>query len=282
MLRSRSTHFAGVLGWPLEHTLSPVIHNAAFRRLGLDWVYLSFPVAPDALSDAIAGLRALGAMGANVTMPHKQHVIPFLDAMTEDAETVGAVNTIENVGGRLVGHNTDIEGFRMLLERDIGLELGGRSVLILGAGGAARAVVQAVSASGAGEVVVAARDVTRAGGFSDTWPAVAIAGWDEAAADASRFDLIVNATPLGMGSEPSPVEGLREGQIVVDLVYSPPVTPLIDAARAAGSAAYGGLGMLVHQAAAAFRIWTGQEAPREVMSAAALHALGGGVLHREQ
>lgn len=265
----------------MDHTLSPVIHNAAFRRLGLDWVYLSFPVAPDALTDAVAGLRALGAMGANVTMPHKQEVIPFLDALTEDAEAVGAVNTIENVGGRLVGHNTDIEGFRMMLESDIGFEVADASVLILGAGGAARAVLQCVAAGGPVEIAVAARDEVRASSLKDLAPDVEVLAWDETTLDVSGSDLIVNATPIGMGSEPCPVSGFRGGQVVVDLVYSPPVTPLIEAARAAGVRAYGGLGMLVHQAAAAFRIWTGQEPPLEVMSAAALHALGGGVLHKE-
>ncbi|MGH2819856.1 MAG: shikimate dehydrogenase family protein, partial [Actinomycetota bacterium] len=130
MRTNHPASFAGVLGWPLEFTLSPAIHNAAFRAAGLDWVYLPFPVAPGSLGDAVAGLRALGAQGANVTMPHKQAIVEFLDDLSGDARTLGAVNTIQRIGDRLVGHDTDIDGFREALVGDAGFRPAGRSALV--------------------------------------------------------------------------------------------------------------------------------------------------------
>jgi shikimate dehydrogenase len=244
--------FAGVLGWPLEHTLSPAIHNAAFRRLDLDWVYLAFPVPPERLEQAVAGLRVLGAVGANVTMPHKETVMSLLDELSGDARSVGAVNTIQNVGDRLIGHNTDVDGFSRFLTADAGLEVKGSRALVLGAGGAARAVVRAL-------LDLEVEDPVE---------------WAVASARVEDFDLVVNATPLGAaGEDPLPTARFRMGQAVVDLVYEPPATPLVARARESGAAGWNGLGMLVHQAAAALRIWSGQEPPVEAMSVAALHAL---------
>lgn len=283
MLRHRPTaHFVGVLGWPLEHTLSPVIHSAAFRQLDLDWLYLSWPVEPDDLADAIAGLRALGALGANVTMPHKEAVVDHLDELSGDARTIGAVNTIQRVGRTLVGHNTDVDGFRNFLEGDAGIDPSGRTALVLGAGGAARAVVRALDGLGAARVSVAARMEERSG------PLLELMGkargdyvrWTDAAQAAAGYDIVVNATPVGTGSgDPVAAADWHEGQVVVDLVYDPPSTALVERARASGAHAWGGLGMLVHQAAASFQIWTGQDPPLETMSAAALHAIG--ALRRE-
>ena len=265
-------HCAGVFGWPLEHTLSPVIHNAAFRALGLDWSYFAWPVEPALIGDAVRGLRALGAAGANVTMPHKEAVIEGLDALEGDARATGAVNTIENRAGRLIGHNTDVSGFRALLVEDIGLDPSGERAVVLGAGGAARAVVKALSDAGA-DVAIAARRAAMAEKLRNV-SNVEVIAWDEVVKSASGAALIVNATPLGMaGGEAPPDIEFHAKQTVVDLVYDPPVTPLVERARAAGADAWGGLGMLVHQAAASFRIWTGQEAPLDIMSAAALHAL---------
>ena len=279
MLRHRpATNFVGVLGWPLEHTLSPVLHAAAFRQMGLDWVYLAWPVEPEDLGDAIAGLRALGALGANVTMPHKETVMGFLDELSGDARTVGAVNTVQRIGRRLVGHNTDVDGFRHFLEGDAGLDASGMRVLVLGAGGAARAVVRALDGLGAAELAVAARNVDKGSKL------VELAGraqgkalsWEDATATAADYDMVVNATPVGTGDgDPLPNVEWRSGHVVVDLVYEPPSTNLVERARAGGARAWGGIGMLVHQAAAAFQIWTGQDPPLETMSAAALHAIGG-------
>ena len=284
MLRHRpAANFVGVLGWPLEHTLSPVIHAAAFREMGLDWSYLSWAVEPGDLADAIKGLRALGALGANVTMPHKETVVAYLDELSGDARTIGAVNTIQRIGRTLVGHNTDVDGFRDFLEGDAGIDASGRSVLVLGAGGAARAVVRALDGLGAARVSVAARMEER------SQPLLELVGkargdhvrWSDAGAAAAGFDIVVNATPVGTGSgDPVGAADWHEGQVVIDLVYDPPSTALVERARAAGAHAWGGLGMLVHQAGAAFQIWTGQDPPLETMSAAALHAIG--ALRREQ
>lgn len=264
--------FVGVLGWPLEFTLSPAIHGAAFRRSGLDWIYLAWRVPPDRLSDAVSGLRALGAMGANVTIPHKETVVPLIDEISGDARAVGAVNTIQVVGDKLIGHNTDVDGFREFVVGDAGVSIGGRSVVVLGAGGAARAVVAAASDLGAREIVVAARrpaqgaDVIRLAEGS-----ARSEEWDRVAELVAAADVVVNATPLG---DPVPEAIWKTGQVAIDLVYHPPITPFMEAARVGGALAWGGLGMLIRQAAASFRIWTGQDPPLGVMSAAALHAIG--------
>lgn len=267
--------FAGVLGWPLTETLSPAIHNAAFRRTGIDWSYYAFPVTPERLGDAVAGLRALGAGGANVTIPHKETVIEFLDDLSGDAAVIRAVNTIQRVGERLIGHNTDIDGFREFVAGDAGVEVAGRSVAVLGAGGVARAVVRAASDLGAASLAVVARDTSKAALVAELAAGAAVEPWSRAAAVVSAADIVVNATPVGSsGDDPVPDVVWRAGQVVIDLLYLPPVTPLMAHARKAGAAAWGGLGMLVRQAAASFRIWTGQDPPLGVMSAAAVHAIG--------
>ena len=274
-MKGGSSAFVGILGWPLEHTLSPVIHNVAFRRTALDWTYLSWPVEPQLLGDAVRGLRALGAVGANVTMPHKEAVVEHLDELSGDAREVGAVNTIQRLGPRLVGHNTDVDGFTEFLSGDAGFDVAGKDALVLGSGGAARAVVRALGSLGAARVTVAGRDPEKAGAVAGLSGVAGGAAWDDAPKLAHDADLVVNATPLGMDGELAlPGARFREGQCVVDLIYTPPSTPLVEAARAAGAEAWGGLGMLVRQAAASFTIWTGQAAPLEAMSAAAVHAIG--------
>ena len=263
-----------MFGWPLTFTLSPAIHSAAFRACGVDWIYLSFPVPPESLPEAVAGSRALGMMGANVTMPHKEAVIDLLDDLSGDARAIGAVNTIQRIGDRLIGHNTDVDGFAEFLQGDAGLDVVGREVVVLGAGGAARAVVRALDALGAHRVVVAARETSKARRLEGLVERAEVdtIGFD--AVPASGWDAIVNCTPLGMNGEDAGVGlELGPGQAVIDLVYWPPQTPLLERARAAGAQAWGGLGMLVRQAAASFTIWTGQDPPLETMSAVALHAL---------
>jgi shikimate dehydrogenase len=264
-----------VLGWPLRHTLSPAIHEAAFKALGLKWVYLAWPVRPAALDAALGGLRALGCAGANVTMPHKKTTLRHLDELSSEARTIGAVNTIEFRGDALVGHNTDVYGFIQLLESDAGVSAAGKHALVLGAGGAARAVVTALEQLGAEEIEVAARDPDAAAEAA----ALAASGrglkWTDGADVAAAAGIVVNATPLGTNGEELLVDvPWRAGQVVVDLVYDPPRTPLVAAARAGGAGAWGGIGMLVHQAAGALRVWTGREPPLEAMSAAAVRASG--------
>lgn len=277
MLRAAGgTKLSGLLGWPLESTLSPAMHNAAFRACGLDWVYLSLPVRPSDLRAAVEGLRALGALGLNVTIPHKRKVAPLLDALSGDARALGAVNTIQRVGDVLVGHNTDLDGFRDFLRWDAGVDAAGRKAVVLGAGGAARAIVSALDQLGAAEVLVAARRPAQGRAVARLARSARARGvaWEEASRFAGAAELIVNATPLGRaGEDPIPSARFGAGQVVVDLLYDPPSTPLVERARAQGAGAWVGLGMLVRQGAASFRIWTGQDPPVETMSAAALRAL---------
>ena len=279
----RISSFVGILGWPVGHSLSPAIHTAAFRSLGLDWAYLRFEVEPGSLDAAVAGLRALGAVGANVTMPHKEKVLEHLDDVSGDARSIGAVNTIHRVGDKLIGHNTDVDGFARMVTEDAGLDLSGARCLILGAGGAARAVVRGLEILGVDAVAVSARRLEQAEPVAAVAHTVAsdALGWEDALASLDRYEIVVNATPLGMNGESIVGSGsLGPSHVVFDLVYDPPSTPLTEIARQGGARAWSGLGMLVHQAAASFRIWTGSEPPVEAMSAAAIHAMTRRDAHR--
>ena len=265
---------AAVIGDPVRHSLSPALHNAAFQSLGLDWAYLAFEVARGEAGDAIAGVRALRIDGLSVTMPHKEAVARAVDRLSPTAERLGAVNTVVRTGASLVGESTDGQGFLDALRVDQGFEPSNRRCLVVGTGGAARAVILALVDGGAAEVVVVGRSAERVGA------AVALAGRPArpgSPAEAGDVTLVVNATPVGMVGHPvgPPVDTdlLGPGNVVVDLVYHPAVTPFVAAARQRGAVAVGGLGMLVHQAAHAFRLWTGQPAPIEVMSAAAVRAI---------
>jgi shikimate dehydrogenase len=266
-----STRVAAVIGCPIRHSISPVIHNAAFRALDLDWVFTAFEVAPGRAAAAADGARDLGLAGLSVTMPHKADVVRALDRLTPTAQALGVVNTIVRQGAHdLVGDNTDGAGFLDALREDEGFDPAGRRCLVVGAGGAARAVVLALADVGAAEVIVANRTPSRAEEAAALAPGVARQGSIE---EADGVELIVNATPQGMAGDLSlPVRAgdLGPGQLVVDLVYHPAVTPLVDVARDQGAAVANGLGMLIHQAAHAFRLWTGEDPPLEVMSAAAL------------
>jgi shikimate dehydrogenase len=268
-------HFVGVLGWPLRHTLSPAIQNAAFRSLGLDWVYFAWPVPPEDLPAAIGGLRALGAMGANVTMPHKEPVVELLDEISSDVEMVGAVNTIQRFGNDLIGHNTDVEGFKEFLTGDSGADPAGASAIVVGSGGAARAVVKALDDLGTARITIVARSPDKASPVAEIAASrTDIRTVQDGIALVEDADFVINATPLGSeGEDPLPGASFRPGQLVVDLVYSAPATPLMERARAGGAIASNGLGMLVHQAAASFRIWTGKDPSLETMSAAALRTI---------
>ena len=271
---SGGTRTVGIIGWPVEHSLSPAIHNAAFASLELDWVYVALPVPPGAAGPALVGLRALGFAGANVTMPHKDAAAEAMDALSEDARRLRAVNTVVCAADGMSGHNTDAPGFDRFLRLDAGFDPAGRTALLFGAGGAARACALALVRGDLDRLVVAVRDPARADrlraaiGRSATTLEVVVL--HEAAAHPA--DLIVNATP----SDPAGIlPPIGEGTVVVDLRYDPPVTPLHTAARARGAAAFGGLGMLLHQAASSFELWTGRLAPLDVMSAAALAASAG-------
>ncbi len=282
---SGSTRVAGVIGNPVRHSLSPVLHNAAFAALQLDWVYVAFPVAEGAVGAALSGAAALGVAGLSVTMPHKAAAAQALPRLTPVAGRLGAVNTVTNVAGELVGDNTDGAGLVDALRMDDGWEPAGRTCLILGTGGAARAVALALADAGAAAVGVVGR---RPEAVAEVVEVCGGVGRPAAVADVAAADLVVNATPVGMlpttidrrpvGDElPLGLEDrlLGPGQMVVDLVYRPGLTPLVAAARARGATAQNGLGMLIHQAAHQLRAWTGQEPPLAAMSAAALAALAG-------
>ncbi|WP_334142835.1 shikimate dehydrogenase [Rhabdothermincola sp.] len=266
---SGTTRVAAVIGDPVRHSLSPVIFNAAFRALALDWVFVAFEVARGDHRRALDGVRALGIDGLSVTMPHKTAVAGCVDRLSPEAAALGAVNCVTRDGAELVGHNTDGAGFVQALEAETGFEPAGRVCAVLGAGGAARAVVLALARAGAAKVLVVNRSAQRG------QAAAALAG--EAGVPAEQpalagADLIVNATPVGMADQqglPLDTGLLHPGQVVADLIYVPAETPLLREARSRGLVAVNGLGMLVHQAALQFEQFTGQPPPLEAMRAAA-------------
>ena len=270
-----ATHLVGIIGSPVRHSLSPVLHNAAFAALGLDWAYVAFEVAPGGGAAAVSAVRALGLEGLSVTMPHKADAAKAVDELSPIAEALGVINTVIRRGDTLLGDSTDGEGFVDALRADLGFDPAGRRCVILGAGGAARAVVVALAHAGAAQVVVVGRTPARA----ETAAALAgSVGRTGEHADAAGADLVVNATPVGMegvGDEALPIEPglLGPGQVVADLIYAPAVTPLLEAAKARGATTVNGLGMLVHQAGRQFHLWTGNDPPLEAMSAAALGAI---------
>ena len=262
-----------LLGHPVGHSRSPAMHRAALAALGLEGDYVALDVQPEDLAETVRALPARGFRGANVTVPHKQAVMATLDEVAPDARVIGAVNTIVvSPGGRLTGHNTDWRGFADDLAAH-GFDVRGQAVAVLGAGGAARAVVYGLGQAGA-EARVFARDVRRAAGLAGLGASVhALAALADA--DLLRdIALVVNATSAGMAPEvdvtPWP-EGVPypAGMPLYDLICSPPVTRLMRQARATGGQTVNGLGMLVRQGAAAFELWTGRAAPVEVMERAA-------------
>ncbi len=265
---------------PAGHSLSPAMHNAAFRELGLDAHYRALDVAPEGLADAVAALRAPDVAGANVTIPHKQAVIPWLDGLTDAARAVGAVNTITPTGHGLVGDNTDVEGFLRALA-ELGLDPRGVSCLVLGAGGAARAVAVGLLRAGA-RLSLYNRTVARAERLAaelvDEGEVRVVRG-GELAASVRDTRLLVHATPAGMEGATEAVDPLPHGVLpregaVVDLVYRPPETRLLARARRAGLVTLNGLPMLVHQGALSFERWFERPAPVAVMRRAAETALG--------
>jgi shikimate dehydrogenase len=263
----------GVIGWPVERSLSPQIHAAALAVAGLDWTYELLPVPPGRLPAALEGLAAEGFAGVNVTMPHKDEAARLVHERSELAGRLRAVNTVTvEDDGRLVGDDTDAPGFATFLLHDAGFEPAGRTALVLGAGGAARACAWAVARRGAARVIVAARDPSRAEAavrpaLEDTSSSLQVIPFHDAGS--SPADLVVNATPLALPPLPPGVPG----GMVVDLAYRPEVTPLVRRARDAGATAHTGLGLLLRQAALSFERWTGHEASLEAMRRAAEDAL---------
>jgi shikimate dehydrogenase len=264
-----ATRLAAVIGDPVRHSLSPAIYNAAFAECGLDWVFVAFDVPAGGGAAAVRAMRALGIEGLSVTMPHKTDVIEACDELSPDAAALRSVNHVRRSGDTIFGDSTDGEGFvRSLAARAV--ELGGRRVLLLGAGGAARAVAVAMTRAGA-RVTCAARRPDAAAETAALCAGAAVSIGD-AAELVAVHDLVVNATSIGMDPDPGmpiPAAALRPGLVVADLVYHPLVTPLLAAAAAAGAVPIDGVGMLVHQAAIQFEAWTTSPAPVDAMLAAA-------------
>jgi shikimate dehydrogenase len=283
MMISGKTRVCGVIGDPIEHTLSPAIQNAAFSHLGLDFVFLAFRVKPAELEDAVRGIRGLGIHGLNVTMPHKSAVTAFLDEIDATAKFLNAANTILNRNGRLCGFNTDgVGALKALQENDV--DISGKKVLLLGAGGAAKAIAFQL-AKEAEELVLLNRTPEKATELAESLNQAL--GKEVRGAKLSpntiqknlrNSDLLVNATSVGMhpNDNQSPVapEWLKPDLTVMDIVYNPVETKLAKDAKAAGARVISGVEMLIHQGAASFEIWTGRPAPVEVMRKAALQKLG--------
>jgi shikimate dehydrogenase len=271
------TQVLAVYGCPVEHSLSPAMHNAAIAILRLHYIYIPFSVQPSELRSAVQSIRSLCIRGVNLTVPHKESVLAYLDWISPEASAVGAVNTISNDNGRLLGYNTDGYGFIQPLIDD-GINVRGKEVLVLGAGGAARSVVYRLAMDGA-HIRIANRTAERARLLAESVNEFAGAErvrWieyddsAELANAAAGAELIVNATSMGMHPEvanmpPIPLRSFHPGQVVYDLIYNPAETLLLTEARIAGAETRNGLKMLAYQGAEAFRIWTGIKPPVEKM-----------------
>lgn len=272
----------GIIGHPVAHSLSPVFQGAALRALGVDATYDAWDTPPNVLAERVASLRARDVLGANVTIPHKQAVVPLLDELDPLAARIGAVNTIVNREGRLTGHNTDGAGFVRALRDDANFDPRGRSVLLLGAGGAARGIAFALLEAGVVRLEIANRTAARAASLSTElrsyYPAASVQGAPFPPTDLS-FDCIVNTTSVGMhggGAEdasPCDFRHAEPGALAVDIVYVPAETPFLRAAAARGLPVLGGLPMLIFQGVLAFELWTGRAAPVGAMLDAARAAL---------
>lgn len=274
-----------VLGHPIGHTLSPVMHNAAFEALGLDAIYLAFDVKPERLMTVLPALRSLGFGGVNLTIPHKEVAFRGLEQLDESARLLGAVNTVQFAEGGLVGHNTDGFGFLRALEEAFGCGVKGERVFVLGSGGAGRAVALTSAREGARRITLADLDQERCGRvaaeirtiFPGVTVEVATSPYDQVAA-ARVADLVVQATPVGMKAEDQSLlgpEAFHSGQRAFDLIYHVSKTVFMKAAEEGGAQASNGLGMLLHQGAKAFRIWTGLEPAVDAMRRALEHAVYG-------
>ncbi|HUS66905.1 MAG TPA: shikimate dehydrogenase [Kofleriaceae bacterium] len=259
-----STRVAAVVGWPIAHSRSPALHNAAFRALGIDAVFVALEVAPLDLPAALRGMAVMRFLGASVTVPHKEQAEEQCDELDPSARDAGAVNCVVfDRHAQLIGHNTDAPGFVDALVEELGRSPAGARVVLLGAGGAARAVASGLRAAGAAEIDVVTRKPEER-----SWCKARRFTAAELDAVLPRADLLVDCTSAGLSQAafpvPVPVERLPEGAAVATLVYGKP-SALLDAARARGLATMDGAGMLVHQGARAFRLWTGRPAPLDAM-----------------
>lgn len=279
------THLVGILGWPVGHSLSPAMHNAEFARLGLNWAYVPLGVHPDHLSQAVRGLASAGFHGFNVTIPHKQTVLPLMDDLTVQARQIGAVNTVRIKDGRLLGLNTDADGWAQDCEKLISLR--GIRMAIAGAGGAARAVAVAAAHAGVASVAIINRTLSSAQDLAEIlrnyFPQLEVAASSREESGQGRdlvgeAQLIVNTTPIGMGAPDDslavPASWLRSDLAVYDTVYTPAMTATLRMAQALNAPYRGGLGMLAGQGALAFETWTGIQPDVRLMEQTLRQRLG--------
>ena len=288
---SGKTSVCGIFGYPVEHSFSPAMHNAAFKEMSLDWAYVPFAVKPGGLAGAVRSIRNLNLTGVNVTVPHKQAAAGLVDRLSPAARLSGAVNTIVNRGGVLTGHNTDGLGFVRSLEEESGAEINSVPAVIIGAGGAARAVAVALALNGAPAMFIVNRTAERAAGLCELinnntgcrasvlgWPEPYPPGGDGWAEALGSAGLVVQTTSMGMHPNtgqfpPVPFNLLNKGHVVVDLIYNPGRTAFMNMCEAAGCRVYNGIGMLLHQGVMAFELWTGRTPPVDVMRAALYRCL---------
>lgn len=278
----------GLIGFPVGHTLSPIMHNAALKAVGIDGLYTAFEVAPEELGRFVRSLVDFGVRGFNVTIPHKEKIIPYLDRIDKDARLIGAVNTVVVRGGKTAGYNTDGKGFISSLRKDLGVMPGGKDFFMLGAGGAARAIAFSLASCGARRIVMTDIDKWKASNLAQAvsketrCEAIAIERGCEAMREfLLNADVFINATPCGMkASDPALLEpaSLHGGLKVYDVIYNPQETCLLRDARRRGIRAANGLGMLIEQGAKSFELWTGRKAPVAVMRKA-VSVLGAPACH---
>ena len=267
---------AAVIGDPVLHSLSPTIYNAAFEHDQVNWSYSAVNITGEQVSDVLEEMRQFEVGGLSVTMPHKEMVANLVDETTRHAERLGAVNCVSKNGSTLVGHNTDGEGFIKAIEAESKEGPEGKSYLVIGAGGAAKAVALALGEAGAAEVIVSSRNASKS---RKTASLAGKVGRSGSLSEAKRVDVIINATPIGMrgaGNEsqlPMPVEAMHKGQIIVDLIYHPLETEFLKNASRIGARTMNGIGMLIHQAALQYTLWTNKEAPLDVMQDAVIQQI---------
>ncbi len=270
------TKIAGLLGNPVEHSVSPQLHNTISRYMGHDIIYVPLRVEKDELENAVKGLRAINVIGFNVTIPYKSEIIRYLDDVSEEALSIGAVNTVKNENGRLLGYNTDAEGFRRSFAEETGHGFANRKVAIIGAGGAARAIAMKVAADGAGHIDIVNRTISKALELSSFVskktgvPVRALSLGDVAEGNVlCRNDIIINTTSLGMYPEidACPIGDFscfNKNHVFYDIIYNPPKTKLLKEAEKQGCKAINGLGMLIYQGIYAYEIWTGSKVPDSI------------------
>jgi shikimate dehydrogenase len=273
-----NTKLTGLLGNPLGHSFSPVMHNRAFELLGLNFFYMPIEVTPENLKDVACGISKMNFAGYNVTIPHKIRIMEHLDHIDELARSIGAVNTVTIKDGVTTGHNTDGEGFIRSLETETGTSVKGKTLLVLGTGGAARAVAMALAFKGAERIIICNRTEQKARDLSrdinekvrPCSEVIPMAPWEIKNA-AGQADVVINTTSVGMHPEedrmPLDGEAIPEGIVVCDIIYNPDKTKLLRVAESKGCKIVSGLGMLVYQGAEAFRLWTGTEPPVDEMFA---------------